>query len=104
MSSLTQTKKPLNLMTDIPAELRLKIGGYLLICQDDIKIADGRKMQRKAGEDNPNCAILLTCKELNTELTPVLYGRNSFSVSIRKPLPLPCPSRSSDRKDAETGP
>ncbi|CAK3969518.1 Hypothetical predicted protein [Lecanosticta acicola] len=79
---------------DLPPELRMRVYPYLLEEDRGISIRHSKTTKLKARAIgtywtplNMPVALLATCKIINKEATPVLYGNNSFSVDPRtRPL------------------
>ncbi|RDW71295.1 hypothetical protein BP6252_07858 [Coleophoma cylindrospora] len=63
---------------ELPPELRLKICRYLLVSPGPISVPD----TAPPSWPYPSVAILQTCKLINQEATPLLYGSNAFTISI----------------------
>lgn len=66
----------------LPAELRNIIWSYLLIYEPDSDSVRHAHLNLAAGssatEEHPCTKILRTCKQANSEGTPILYGENRF--------------------------
>ncbi|KAE8448136.1 hypothetical protein EG329_009740 [Mollisiaceae sp. DMI_Dod_QoI] len=78
-----QTQGRFSLM-ELPAELRVKIYKYLLICESDVELPpDGSgDRERQTGEIRPAVAILQTCWLANDEGVPILWGKNKFAICL----------------------
>ncbi|KAI1468670.1 uncharacterized protein F4812DRAFT_339484 [Daldinia caldariorum] len=83
-----------SLFLKLPLELRLEIYWYLL-CSPDYIIISSRRRQlhwcrpqlptwglRRTSHRMPHVELLRTCKQVNSEATPILYGKNQFLVAL----------------------
>ncbi|KAH8793929.1 hypothetical protein BGZ57DRAFT_390916 [Hyaloscypha finlandica] len=75
-----QTKGLFNFM-DLPAEIRVHIYDLLLTFPGVIDISSQKPDSSTANNSYPPIAILRTCKKVNEETTPILYGKNAFTIS-----------------------
>jgi len=75
---MTRTKG-LSPLMELPVELRLKIYPHLLISDADL-IIDSKQGSKTT--PSPSVAILQTCKRINEEATPILYGKNRFIIHL----------------------
>ncbi|KAH6655265.1 hypothetical protein BKA67DRAFT_231876 [Truncatella angustata] len=108
LSAAAQSYRPLNqtppigiclLLARLPLELRLAVYELLLCSSPKILISHTRRQRSSfchfCGGAPPahwraQAPILQTCKQINMEATPVLYGQNHFVISfpLDKPLQL----------------
>ena len=63
----------------LPLELRLHIYEYLFLCKWQIK--PYRYHRTRPGHSIPP-SILQTCKQIHQEASPILYSKNTFSISF----------------------
>ncbi|EOO02948.1 hypothetical protein UCRPA7_1545 [Phaeoacremonium minimum UCRPA7] len=67
-------------LLDLPVEIRLEIYSYLLVTQDYDKlrpVPGGPRLSL-------GTPLLRTCKQINAEATPVLYGSNLLLADMRR--------------------
>ena len=62
----------------LPLELRLHIYEYIFLCKSQIMPYHNRKPR---AEHSIPPSILRTCKQINQEASPILYSKNTFSIS-----------------------
>lgn len=87
---------------ELPFELRLEIYEYLLCSPDDIIISSRRRQiywyrpqlptceLRRLPHRMPHVELLRTCKQVNSEATPIVYRKNRFLVVLPYMAPF-CP-------------
>ncbi|KAI0117060.1 hypothetical protein F4814DRAFT_415057 [Daldinia grandis] len=87
----------------VPLELRLEIYEYLLCSPDDIIVSSRRRQiywcrphrstceLRRLPHRMPHVELLRTCKQVNSEATPILYRKNRFLVALPYMVPF-CPT------------
>ncbi|KAE9379133.1 hypothetical protein N431DRAFT_434142 [Stipitochalara longipes BDJ] len=84
-SKTIQTKGLFNFM-ELPPEIRMEIYNILLVSPRTIDIGSdgppGLCTTNTSILSHPPIAILRTCKQINEEATPILYGKNSFTISL----------------------
>ena len=87
MDATAIVTKPKSLL-DLPIEIRLKIYGYALISNKEIHLSATRTARydwspyEPSPQTKPQVALLRTCKEINREATPILYGKNKFEIQF----------------------
>ncbi|PMD36545.1 hypothetical protein L207DRAFT_586250 [Hyaloscypha variabilis F] len=83
-SKTIQTKGLFNFMA-LPPEIRVQIYNVLLVSSGTIDISSDPAVLCTANTSAlpyPPLSILRTCKQVNEEATPILYGKNSFTISL----------------------
>ena len=63
----------------LPLELRLQIYECIFLCKKQIKVHSYRKPR---AERSIPPSILRTCKQIHQEASPILYSKNTFSISF----------------------
>ncbi|KAI0166839.1 hypothetical protein GGR52DRAFT_76402 [Hypoxylon sp. FL1284] len=69
----------------LPAEVRDKILGYLLVSEEDIRTLKGWSCVYPRNKPNLDVAILRTCSVLYLQGLRILFGENTFLYDIRDP-------------------
>lgn len=93
----TETRDPASRFLDLPAELRNRIYSLLLEDENPLQLGYEDKQRKhltlKSSKKTPKAhlhpEILLTCHQINSEATPILYGNNTFSFNHGSTLDVP---------------